>query len=161
MAAVGPDGGTAVFDEEIGPGRKIYYRVFCLRALDEGYKVLAASAVKGIETPADEPDPLPEPSVMGFEVDATGEGVVLHWERCTAEQFAFYKVVRSRNPNPSYLPGTDGSQVVAAFENSGVTEFVDEAADGGTWHYQVQAIGYADGQKFLLGQTPVRSVTVE
>ena len=160
VAAVGPDGGTAVFDEEIGPGRKIYYRVFCLRALDEGYKVLAASALKGIETPASEPEPLPEPTVMGFEVDSTGEGVVLHWERRPAEQFAFYKVVRSRNENPSYLPGTDGSQVVAVLENSAIIEFVDESADAGTWYYRVQAIGYADGQKFLLGQTPVRSATV-
>ena len=160
VAAIGPDGGTAVFDEEIGPGRKMFYRVFCLRALDEGYKVLAASALKGIETPASEPEPLPEPTVMGFEVDATGEGVVLHWERRTAEQFAFYKVVRSRNENPSYLPGTDGSQVVAVFENSAIIEFVDESADAGTWYYRVQAIGYADGQKFLLGQTPVRSATV-
>jgi hypothetical protein len=160
VAAVGPDGGTAVFDEEIGPGRKIFYRVFCLRALDEGYRVLAASAVKGIETPAAEPEPLPEPSVMGFEVDATGEGVVLHWEQCTADRFAFYKVVRSHNPNPSYLPGTEGSEVIAVFENGEITQFVDGAADAGTWYYRVQSIGYADGQKFLLGQTPVRSVTV-
>ena len=160
VAAVGPDGTTAVFDEEIGPGRKIFYRVFCLRALEEGYKVLAASAVKGIETPAPQPEPLPEPSVMGFEVDVTGEGVVLRWERCTAEQFAFYKVVRSRNPNPSYLPGTDGSEVIAVFENGAISQFVDGAADAGTWYYRVQSIGYADGQKFLLGQTPVRSATV-
>jgi hypothetical protein len=160
VAAVGPDGTTALFDEEVGPGKKVFYRVVCLRALDEGYKVLAASAVKGIETPAPKPEPLPDPTVMGFEVDVTGEGVVLHWERCPAEQFAFYKVVRSRNENPSYLPGTDGSQVVAVFENSAITEFVDESADAGTWFYRVQSIGYADGQKFLLGQTPVRSVTV-
>ncbi|MDQ2965901.1 MAG: hypothetical protein M3R57_08645, partial [Chloroflexota bacterium] len=38
VAAVGSDGTTAVFDEEIGPGKKVFYRVFCLRALDEGYK---------------------------------------------------------------------------------------------------------------------------
>jgi hypothetical protein len=50
--------------------------------------------------------------------------------------------------------------VIAVLENGGVTELVDGAADGGTWYYRVQAIGYADGQKFLLGQTPVRSVTV-
>jgi hypothetical protein len=160
VTAVGPDGTTAAFDEEIGRGRKVFYRVFCLRALDEGYKVLAASPVKGIETPATEPKPLPEPTAMGLEVDVTGEGVVLHWERGQGEQFAFYKVVRSRNENPSYLPGTDGSQVVAVFENSAITEFVDESADAGTWYYRVQAIGYADGQKFLLGQTPVRSATV-
>jgi hypothetical protein len=161
VAAVGPDGTTAVFDEEIDPGKKVFYRVFCLRALEEGYKVLAASPVKGIQTPAPEPEPLPDPSVMGFEVAVTGEGVVLHWQQCTAGQFAFYKVIRSHNPNPSYLPGTDGSQVVAVFENSAITEFVDESADAGTWFYRVQSIGYADGHKFLLGQTPVRSITVE
>ena len=98
---------------------------------------------------------------MGFEVDVTGEGIVLHWEQCTSEQFAFYKVIRSRNPNPSYLPGTEGSVVIAAFENGEVTQFVDGVDEGGTWYYRVQSIGYADGQKFLLGQTPVRSVTVE
>jgi hypothetical protein len=160
VAAVGPDGTTALFDEEIDPGKKVFYRVFCLRALDEGYKVLAASGVKAIETPAPKPEPLPEPTVMGFEAGVTGEGVVLHWERCTAERFAFYKVVRSRNENPSYLPGTDGSEVIAVFENGGVTEFVDHTADAGTWFYRVQSIGMTDGQKFLLGQTPVRSATV-
>ncbi len=87
--------------------------------------------------------------------------VILHWQQCAGESFHYYKVVRSRNANPSYLPFTDGTQVVAVIENGEVVEFVDPGVDGGTWYYRVQSIGYAGEAKVLLGQTPVKSVTIE
>jgi hypothetical protein len=162
VAAVGPDGKTAVWDGEATPGKKVWYRVFCLRETEGGYKVLASSPVKGIAVPAGEPDPEPDPVALGLEVNLTDGGVKLHWEACGSESFVAYKVVRSAGSNPSYLPGTDGSQVIAVIENAGVTSFVDGGVEAGqTWYYRVQAIGYMNGHKILLGQTAAIAVTVE
>jgi hypothetical protein len=158
VAFVGPDGKTAFYDKEAPAGKKLWYRVFCVDKTDGGYVVRAASGAKGVTTPALEP--LPDPVTLGFELDLTGDGVALHWQACTSDLFVFYKVVRSPNPNPSYLPGTDGSQVIAVIENAANTSWVD-GADAGTWYYRVQAIGYHGGSKVLLGQTAVLSVTVE
>jgi hypothetical protein len=162
VAAVGPDGKTAVWDGEATPGKKVWYRVFCLRETEGGYKVLASSPVKGIAVPADKPDPEPDPVALGLEVNLTDGGVKLRWEACGSESFVAYKVVRSAGSNPSYLPGTDGSHVIAVIENAGVTSFVDGGVEAGqTWYYRVQAIGYMNGHKILLGQTAAIAVTVE
>ena len=44
-----------------------------------------------------------------------GEGIKLVWDACAAEGFVAYKVVRSKGPNPSYLPATEGTQRAFAF----------------------------------------------
>ena len=109
-----------------------------------------------------ETEPAPEPVGLGFEVDVTGGGVILDWAASTSDHFAFYKVVRSfTNDNPSYLPGTEGSQVIGVIESSGNTELLDSDVESGqTVYYRVQAIGYWYGQKILLGQTAVIAVTI-
>jgi len=160
VAAVGKDGETKAWDTNAPGGKKVYYRVFCVRETESGSVAVAATAVKGIETP--ETEPAPDPVALGFEVDVTGEGVVLHWEGCSSDVFAFYKVVRSfTNENPSYLPGTDGTQVIGVIENRSTTQLTDGAVESGdTIYYRVQAIGYWYGQKILLGQTAVIAVTI-
>jgi hypothetical protein len=162
IAAVGPDGKTAVWDKEAPGGKKLWYRVFCIDKTEAGHKVLAASAAKAVETPVFEPTPIPDPKAMWIEIDVTdGGAVVLRWQACGGDFFHYYKVVRSRFENPSYLPGTDGSQVIAVIENPANTEWLDGVDEGGTWYYRIQAIGVIDGQKVLLGQTEVRSVTLD
>jgi hypothetical protein len=161
VAAVGADGKRAFYDKEAPGGKTLWYRVFCVDKSESGYRILGASAAKAVETPYVEPTPIPDPKHMGFEVDVVEGAVVLHWEACGGELFHYYKVVRSRSENPSYLPGTEGSEVIAVIENPSATEWVDGVDDGGTWFYRVQAIGVVDGQKVLLGQTGVRSVTLD
>ncbi|MEW5990177.1 MAG: hypothetical protein AB1736_02375 [Chloroflexota bacterium] len=160
VAAVGVDGETKAWDSNAPGGTKVYYRVFCIRETESGSVAVAATAVKGIQTP--ETEPAPDPVALGFEVDVTGEGVVLHWEGCSSDVFAFYKVVRSfTNDNPSYLPGTDGTQVIGVIENRNTTQLTDGAVESGdTIYYRVQAIGYWYGSKILLGQTAVIAVTI-
>jgi len=152
-------GKTALWDGDAPHGKRVWYRVFCVDATESGYRVLAASAAKSIVTPADEEPPAP--SEMDLEVDATDGEVVLGWDECGSDGFSYYKVVRSQNSNPSYLPWTEGSQVIAVIENPGTTSFTDSDVESGqTWYYRVQSIGYWHGQKVVLGQTPVRSVTI-
>jgi hypothetical protein len=160
VTAVGAHDETKAWDGDAPGGKKVYYRVFCVRATDNGYVAVAASPVKAVETP--ETEPAPEPVGLGFEVDVTGEGVILDWAASTSDHFAFYKVVRSfTNDNPSYLPGTEGSQVIGVIESSGNTELLDSDVESGqTVYYRVQAIGYWYGQKILLGQTAVIAVTI-
>ena len=160
---VGHDGKTALFDGDAPSGKKVWYRVFCVRETDAGWKVIGASPAKAIEVPAHEPDPEPEPVAIGFEVGRSdGGGVSLHWEGCGGESFIAYKVVRSAGPNPSYLPGTDGSQVIGVIENREATSLADnEVAAGQTWYYRVQCIGWMNDHKILLGQTAAIAITVE
>ena len=160
VTALGAHDETKAWDGEAPGGKKVYYRVFCVRATDNGYVAVAASPVKGVETP--ETEPAPEPVGLGFEVDVTGEGAVLDWAASTSDHFAFYKVVRSfTNDNPSYLPGTEGSQVIGVIESAGNTQLLDSDLESGqTVYYRVQAIGYWYGQKILLGQTAVIAVTI-
>jgi hypothetical protein len=121
---------------------------------------VAASAVKGIQTPVAQP--APEPVSLGFEAGVTGEGVVLSWQACAVDNFVYYKVVRSlTTDNPSYFPGTDGTELIGVIENSASTQFVDtNIASGQTIYYRIQCLGHWNGTKVLLGQTAVVAVTI-
>lgn len=160
LAAIGRDGNSKTWDAEAPAGTKVYYRVFCVRSTDAGYVVVASSAVKGVVTPAAEP--APDPVALGFEVIVTGEGVVLNWRASASDGFAFYKVVRSTwNEHPSYLPYVDGTEVIGVIENQATNQLTDTSVTSGqTIYYRVQAIGYWNGSKVLLGQTSVIAVTV-
>lgn len=161
VTAVGADGERKFWDGEAPHGAKAFYRVFCVRSTEQGYVVMASSAVFRIAVP-EETEPAPEPSAMAFEVDLTGEGVVLHWEACGSESFVYYKVVRSTTTeDPSYLPWTDGTELIGVIENSSVTGYTDASIESGmTISYRVQAIGYWNGGKVLLGETAVITVTI-
>jgi hypothetical protein len=151
---------TAFLDHDAPAGKTLYYRVFCVDRVGDGYRVLRSSAVKHITTPAEDPGPKPEPTVIDLELGATDGGVALHWDACPSDAFHWYKIVRSASPNPSYLPATDGSVVVGVIEDPSVREFVDTTAEPGHWFYRVQAIGYWNDQKVVLCQTTVHDVTV-
>jgi hypothetical protein len=152
---------TAMKDGEPVAGQANFYRVFAVRKTDSGYKVLAATNVAKVVVPADEPTPAPEPVAMWIEAEVTDAGVVLHWEACSSDGFAVYKVVRSQGTDPSYLPWTGGSEVLAAVSDAGTTGVTDGAVSSGqTWWYRVQSIGYAGDQKVLLGETEAIQVVV-
>ena len=139
---------------------KVWYRVFCVRKSEDGYKVLNASATKGIEVP-EEPTP-PDPVTLGLEASlADGGKVLLDWSACNVDGFAFYKVLRSTtNENPSYLPCHDGTEVVGVVSEQGATSLEVWAPDAGaTAWYRVQCIGYLGDQKVLLGESAVVAVT--
>lgn len=160
-AVVGKDGETKFRDSDAPAGKKVWYRVFCVRETEAGYKVVAKSAAKGIEVPAKEPQPEPDPVALGFEVELTDGGVALHWGACNHDSFVAYKVLRSAGSNPSYLPMTDGTQVRSVIENADLTTYTDgDVASGQTWTYRVQCIGYLNGHKILLGQTAATAVTL-
>jgi hypothetical protein len=158
IGAVGPDD-HRFYDKEAPGGKKLFYRVFCVLATDGGYKVAAASNVASVTTPTVEPPP--DPVTLGFETDFAEGGVVLHWQQCTSDGFVYYKVVRSMNENPSYLPWTDGTELINVIENPANTSSFDGNVESGqTWFYRIQCIGYWNGQKVLLGQTAVKAVTI-
>jgi hypothetical protein len=99
---------------------------------------------------------------MGFEAKLADGGVKLHWDARRGESFVAYKIVRSAGPNPSYLPETAGTQVIGVIKDPGARGFTDRHVKAGqTWYYRVQAIGYRDGHKVLLGQTAAIAVTVK
>ena len=160
IAVVGPDGGTITTDTAAPAGITVYYRVFCVRATDAGYVVVAASDVRAIETaPA---PPSPDPVNLGMQVTVGGEGVALTWQQCTSDAFHWYKVVRSTTTtNPSYLPATDGTELIGVIENAATNHFVDATPPAGhTAYYRVQCLGYWYGKVVLLGQTAVSVVAI-
>jgi hypothetical protein len=152
---------TAMKDSEAVAGQANFYRVFAVRKTESGYKVLAATNVAKVVVPSPEPTQTPEPAAMWIEAEVTDAGVVLHWEACSSDGFAAYKVVRSQGPDPSYLPWTGGTEVLAAVGDAGTTDYTDGAVSSGqTWWYRVQSIGYAGDQKVLLGETEAIQVEV-
>jgi hypothetical protein len=160
FAAVERGGTRKAYDKNAPHAAKAWYRVFCVRKGEDGYKVVNASATKAIWVP-EEPTP-PDPVDLALSAEVNGEGkVVLDWSACEVDGFAFYKVVKSTsNDNPSYLPWTDGSEVIAVVEAMDATEWLDGAPDSGqTAWYRVQCIGYGEYGKVLLGQTAVVAVT--
>jgi hypothetical protein len=165
VAAIDDRDTTIAKDADVPGGKTWYYRVFAVAKSETGYRILAASGVAKVAVPAVEPkpspEPTPEPYALGFDVEVTADGVVLDWEDCGSDGFVYYKVVRSTGSNPSYLPWTDGTELIAVVEDAGTTSLTDEAvASGDTFSYRVQAIGVLDGQKVLLGQTAAIEVTV-
>lgn len=157
--AIGDRSATAFWDKAAPGGKTLTYRVFCVTKSDGAYKVLAATPAKSVTTPA--PEPPPAPVTLGFSVSLTEGGVTLDWESCTSDGFVYYKVIRSQGSNPSYLPWTDGSEVIGVIESAGNSAFGDSSVSSGqTWHYRIQAIGKWNGQKVVLGQTPVLQVTI-
>jgi len=161
IAVVEPGGDRKAWDGDAPHGKKVWYRVFCVRHTEDGYKVLRASDAKGIEVP-EEPAP---PDPVSLELDATinAEGeVVLSWSACEVDGFGFYKVLRSTwNENPSYMPWTDGTEVIGVVEDMHATELHDAGGDPGqTVYYRVQCLGWINGSKVLLGQTAVIAVTM-
>ncbi len=151
---------TSVVDRHAPAGKKVWYRVFCIDRTHWGHKVLNSSMTKSIVTKAAD-KPAPTPASLGLELTVADGHVVLHWDASTADAFRWYKVVRSHGPNPSYVPWTDGSQLVGIRENRGATSFTDTHVESGqTWFYRVQAVGYWHGKKILLGQTAALEVTI-
>jgi hypothetical protein len=160
IAAISDRSGTAHWAKDATPGRTLYYRVFCVGSTSDGYKVLAASPVKAFTAPAEDPGPKPEPVTLGLDVAVEGGTVHLDWESCGTDGFVYYKVVRSRGENPSYLPWTDGTELIGVIENPGASAFEDgDVASGDVWYYRIQSIGRWNGEKVLLGET--RAVRVE
>jgi hypothetical protein len=161
IAAVAAGGERIAWDSGLPGGITLWYRVFCVKAGDSGYTVIGASPVKSITTPVAEPKPAPEVTSMAFDAAATTGGVVLTWGSCCSDGFKYYKVIRSAASNPSYLPSTIGSEVIAVVGDPWLTQYIDTKAGPGTWYYRVQAIGFWDGSVVVLGQTAVKSVTLE
>lgn len=160
-AVVGKDGASKFRDGDAPAGKKVWYRVFCLRETEAGYKIVAASAAKAIQVPAAEPEPEPDPVAIGFEVELADGGVALHWGACNHDSFAAYKVLRSTGSDPSYLPPSDGTQVRSVIENADLTSYTDgDVASGQTWTYRVQCIGWLNDHKILLGETAAIAVTL-
>jgi hypothetical protein len=161
IAAVERGGERLAYDKGAPHGQKSWYRVFCVRKTDAGYKVVNASVTKGIWVP-EETLP-PDPIQLALEAGLNEEGkVVLSWSACEVDGFAFYKVVKSTwNENPSYLPWTDGSEVIGVVGAMHETEWHDWAPDAGeTAYYRVQCIGYDGDHKVLLGQSAVVAVSM-
>jgi hypothetical protein len=157
IAAVGMDGSLKAWDEHAPAGKKSYYRVFCVKHTDAGYKVLAKTAVGSIvapeATPKPTPKPTPEVSAMWLETSVDEDAVVLTWEACGSDGFSHYRVVRK----------VDGEgSVIAEIEDAGTTTYRDAAVESGkTYHYLVQAKGHIGDDWVLLGTTEWVAVTID
>jgi hypothetical protein len=154
VAAVEIGGKTKAWDEHAPAGKKVWYRVFCVRHTEDGYKVLTSSGAESIKTPPkEEPDPKPEPSAMWIEASVDGGAVVLHWEACGADGFSHYRILRKA--------GGDAS-VIAEIEDAGTTTYVDDDVEPGVeYRYLVQSKGHIGDDWFLLGTTEWVTVVVE
>jgi hypothetical protein len=151
IAAVGMDGKTAAWDESAPKGKRLWYRVFCVRHAGEGYKVLTSSKTKSIETPAGEP--APEVIALSLEVDSVEGNAVLHWEACEVDGFSHYRIVRK---------AYEGTTVVKEIEAAGVTTWTDETVEvGETYKYTVQCKGHVGDTWPLLGTSDAVAVTIE
>jgi hypothetical protein len=139
------------------------YRVFAVRHGDAGYLTLGASNAITLSV-ACAPEPTPVVVVpLAFELHVTpGEGIALAWEPCTSEDFAAYKVVRSKtNPDPRY-PLNDGTELIAVIGDPGQTSFVDTAvAPGETWTYRVLAVTSGPEGHVVIGRTAALGATAQ
>lgn len=162
IGVVEPGGKRKAWDKHSPDGRKLWYRVFCVRRTDNGYKVIGSSNAKGIEVP-NRPDPTPPPDPIGLALEAslTAEGKVeLGWSACNVDGFVYYKLVRANHDNPSYFPWTDGTTLLAAIGEVNSVGWLDKPAAGQTVYYRVQCLGHFGDSKVLLGQSDVVAVTV-
>jgi hypothetical protein len=157
IAAVGMDGSLKAWDEHAPAGKKSFYRVFCVKHTDAGYRVLAKSAVGSIvapeATPKPTPKPTPEVSSMWLEASVDDGAVVLSWEACGSDGFSHYRIVRK-------VDGEGG--VIAEIADPGTTTYRDEAVEvGGTYKYLVQAKGHVGDDWVLLGTTDWVAVSID
>ncbi|HLE58125.1 MAG TPA: hypothetical protein VJA85_00595 [Candidatus Limnocylindria bacterium] len=164
VAVIGLDGQTKFIDADAPCGVELHYRAFAVVHGEDGYIVKAASNVDGVfhECSDATPTPAPEPYALGFEAFQGEAGIVLHWEACTSESFAVYKVVRSAtDPEPMY-PLHDGDELLAAIGDKGVTAFTDTQVEAGqTWTYRVLALGEGPDGWVVLGLSAPISITVQ
>ncbi len=151
---------TGGWDYDAPVGETSYYKVFCVDATDAGYITLDSTPVRhvtvvAIATP-------PPPSALGFGATFDAGTVHLSWDACvSAGDFVYYKVVRSLGTDPSYLPWTDGTELIGVIGNQSEVAYDDSAvASGDVWHYRIQALGMWDGQKVVLCQSAVVEVVV-
>lgn len=159
LAVVDAAGETAAYDKGLPAGVTVWYRVFCVASSAAGSAVLQSSDAKPITVPV---EPKPEPGILAFDAVQSPSGVQLGWSASTGDGFAYYKVLRAATtPKPSYLPWTDGTEVIAVIADPWVTGFTDTSPSSGTWYYRVQAIGTWSGQKIVLAATPVRELVLE
>jgi hypothetical protein len=155
VTAVAIGGKTKAWDHDAKPGKKVWYRVFCVRSSGDGYKVLAATSAKAIVAPAPKPKPSakPEPSAMWLTAAPEGGAVVVQWEACGSDGFSHYRVLRKADGTTS---------VIAEINDAGTTSLVDTAVElGVTYHYAVQAKGSVDGTWTLLGASGWVGVAAE
>jgi hypothetical protein len=152
VAAIELGDPTVIRDEHAPAGAKVWYRVFCVHATADGYRVLTASPVRGVTTPGEAPAPTPDTCAISLEVGVDGGHAVLHWTACTSDQFSHYRILRTSG---------DVTTVVAEPDGPATTTWTDESVElGGTYHYQVQAKGLINGSYVLLGVTDVVAVTI-
>jgi hypothetical protein len=157
VAVVEIGGSTRALDDGAPAGKKTWYRVFCVRHTEDGYRVLAASGTGAIVAPAPTPKPTPKPTpdtcAMAIEAGVDGGAVVLHWDACEADGFSHYRIIRKADGEASLLTEID---------DLGTTTFIDESAEPRvTYHYLVQAKGLIEGDYVLLGTTEWVAVTIE
>ncbi|HET9497553.1 MAG TPA: hypothetical protein VFP83_04440 [Candidatus Limnocylindria bacterium] len=140
-------------------GTAFSYRVFAVTGDASGYQVLSASNV--VTGTAQCEAPPPDPTPMAFTVSVVDGGVALVWEKCTADGFMAYKVVRSQtNADPMY-PLNGGTELIAAIGDPNVTSLVDtNVASGQTWTYRVLSMANNGSGWYPIGLTPAVSVTV-
>jgi len=157
VAVVEVGGKSRTWDGGGEAGTKVWYRVFCLRSSENGYRIVAASVARSIVAPEPEskptPEPIPDPIVLGLELDLDGGAVVLHWESFQKDFFSHYRILR----------GTDGdAALLAEIVDAGNTTFVDDSVEvGGAYQYAVQAKGHTGDQWVLLGSSAWVGITVE
>ncbi len=163
VGVIGPDELTKFIDASAPCNVELHYRVFAVVHGADGYIVKAASNAGGVFHECVEPtEPPAEPVALGFEVFAGEAGNVLHWEACSMDGFAVYKVVRSMtDPEPIY-PLHDGDELLAAIGDKGVTAFTDTQVEAGqTWTYRVLCLGEGPDGWLVLGLTAPISITVQ
>ncbi len=148
-------------------GTQFWYGVFAVKGGDSGYQLLAASnVVTGTaaceeEPPPPPPPPHPDPTILAFSVSLVDGGVHLDWEMCTGAGFTGYQVVRSKTNTDPTFPLNAGNELVATIGNPNISALVDtNVTTGQTWHYRVVSMGSDASGPFVLGLTPVVSVTV-
>lgn len=119
-----------------------------------------AQKPKPPSTPKPAPSERPAPYAMSLVAEQVGSAVVLNWDPSVSDRFVAYKVVRSvTNQSPTY-PLNEGSELLAAIGDAGLTTFFDGSVKAGvTYSYRVLAMGN-DGSWFALGISPVATVAV-
>lgn len=178
VGAVSPGASLAAKDTGAPKGVRVYYRVFCVKSTGSGWSVVRSSTTKAVDVPAATEPPAPPTACTfslgtpvvsaalpggGLTIATNGGGgpaVTLDWTDCASEGLTYYKVVRSPNPNPTYIPGGNGSVLIAAITPGNGTYWMDHPGSG-TWYYRVQAVGNnPDGSHVVLGQTQAVMVVV-